>query len=121
MRSWVERGREHSSMTGPHTVERQRVFEHLAGAVSLHGWKDFEVSLDSDEFRIERHGGRAACTVSMLPDESTFHAHFAFATRSTGAYPFTISEQFAPGTGARRFQDVDQAARWLLEFLESGV
>jgi len=109
-------------MTDPHTIEQLQTFERLAGTVTLLGWRDFEVSMDSDEFRIERHGGRAACTVSMLPDEFTFDVHFAFATMSAGAYSFTIGERNAArGTALRRFRDIDQAARWLLEFLETGV
>src|SRR5579871_6451211 len=99
-------------MTGPHTIEQQKTLELLAGTVSLRGWKDFEVSLDRDEFRIERHGGNSACTVSMLRDESAFHAHFVFATMSDGAYSFTIGERPALGTVSVRFRDVDQAARW---------
>lgn len=108
-------------MTGPHTIEQQKTLELLAGTVSLRGWKDFEVSLDPDEFRIERHGGHAACTVSLLRDESAFHAHFVFATMSDGAYSFTIGERAAVGTASLRFCDVDLAAQWLLDALERAV
>lgn len=107
-----------------HTVEQQTTFEHLAGAVSLRGWKDFEVTLDSDELRIERHGGRAACTVIMVPHEPTLQAHFAFAPSSVHAVTFTIGES-ATGdtatTNTESFRDTDAAAQWLVEFLESGA
>ena len=116
-----EQGSRGSSRTGPRTIEQQKTFEHLAGTVSLRGWKDFEVWLDADELTIEKHGGRAVCTVSQLPDEFTFHAHFAFATLSEGAYSFTIGEEPAPGPVSKRFRDVDEAARWLLESLERAV
>jgi len=109
-------------MSGPHTIGQQKTFERLAGFVSLRGWKDFEVSLDSDELRIQRHGGHVACTVIMLSQEPTFQARFVFATTSVHAISFTIGGEAVSQTvpaATKSFSSIDEAAQWLLEFLES--
>lgn len=106
-----------------HTVEQQKTLERLAGALSLRGWKDFEVSLDCDELRIEMHGGRAACTVIMLPHEPAFQAHFVFAATFVHAVSFHIGEGAArPAAMAatKFFRGAGEAAEWLLTFLDAG-
>ena len=108
-------------MSEPQSNRRQ-LLEQLAGVVSLQGWKDFEVSLDSDEFRIEKHGGSAVCTVTLLPQDETFQAHFAFPNLSVSAISFQIGDSDALPRGPaslRVFRAADQAARWLLHHLES--
>ena len=109
-------------MSGSHTIEQRQAFERLAGELSLRGWKDFEVSFESDELRIEQHGDRAACSVIMLPAEPTFQAHFVFATSLVRAVSFTIGERAARGTvpgEIRSFSDTVEAAQWLLQVMES--
>ena|SRR5581483_2966571 len=109
-------------MSSPHTIEQQKTFERLAGVLSLQGWKDCEVSLDSDELRIELHGGRAACNVVMIPHEPIFQAHFVFATSFVHAVSFTIGPHPDPRTlpgQAKSFLAIDEAARWLLQFLRT--
>lgn len=91
----------------------------MAAAVSLRGWKDFEVSLDSAEFRIEKHGGRAVCTVVIMPDQLTFQAHFAFTNMSLGGLSFQIAAGQPDAPAMRTFANIDEAARWLLESLET--
>ena len=110
-------------MSGPQTIERRKVFERLAGAVSLRGWKDFEVTFESEELKVERHGERVSCTVVMLPDEPTFQAHFTFPAMSVRAVSFTIGEEAGDETvppPTLRFVDIEEATTWLLEFLEMG-
>jgi hypothetical protein len=109
-------------MSGSYTIEQHKTLERLAGVVSLRGWKDFEVTFDSDEVRLERHGGRAVCTVVMAPHAPTFQAHFVFAT-SVLAVAFTIDGESASSTAPaaqKTFRNTDEAARWLLESLETG-
>ncbi|HLK49741.1 MAG TPA: hypothetical protein VKT49_16475 [Bryobacteraceae bacterium] len=109
-------------MSGSHIIEQRRTFERLAGELSLRGWKDFEVSFDADELRIEQHGGRAACSVNMLPSMPVFQAHFIFATTSVRAVSFTIGEEVARGAApavVRSFGDTVEAAQWLLKTMES--
>lgn len=106
----------------PQTSDRQKQLEHLAGAVSLRGWNTVEVTLGADEFRIERHGARAACTVLLVPQELTFQAQFVFDNLSVHEFSFEIEpndpNQTAP-SGSMRFTRVDEAARWLLTCLET--
>ena len=102
-------------------VEQQKTFEHLAGAVTLQGWRDFDVAMAFDQLIIERPGGRAACTVIMLTNEPTFLARFTFPAKS--AYPvfFTICKGAQPAVRntTKRFSSADDAARWLLALLET--
>ena len=110
-------------MGSSYTIPRQHTFERLAAVLSLQGWKDFDVHLVSDELRMERHGGGAVCTVIMLPDEPVLQAHFIFGANSVHAATFTIGElPFDPDSPAvmKSFLDVDSAARWVLDRLETG-
>ena len=109
-------------MSASSTIEARKILEHLAGAVSLHGWKTVEVTLDGGEFTIERNGSRAVCTVILLAHEPTFQANFVFDNRSLHEAAFTIgptdSNQTAP-SARRRFSSTDEAADWLLSCLET--
>ena len=101
--------------------EQQRAFERLAGAVSLQGWRDFDVLLAFGKLMIERNGGRASCTVIMLPNEPTFLARFAFRTKPADPILFTVGEGAYPAVreATKRFGGADDAAQWLLKFLET--
>jgi hypothetical protein len=100
-------------------VEQQKTFEGLAGAVTLQGWRDFDVAMAFDQLIIDRNGGRVASTVIMLPNG--FLARFAFPAKFADPIFFSI-EKGAHSAGrdaTRRFSSADEAARWLLEFLET--
>ena len=79
-------------MSNQHTIEQQKTFERLAGVITLQGWRDFDVLLASSHLMIERNGGRAACTVVMVPDEPTFQARFAFTGKPSDPILFTVGE-----------------------------
>lgn len=104
-------------------IARQKALEQLAGILIIQGWKDFDVVLEADELRIDDHGGRAACTVVMDPSESVFHAHVSFPKAFASTISFTMGRDVSPWTArsaGKSFGNTEEAARWLLTFLDSG-
>ena len=104
--------------------DRQKRLEGLAHAVLKWGEDAVEVSLWSNELTIERRldDARNMCTVILLQDEPTFQARFEFRHTALREISFNIGADDDRPLGpaaVMRFNDNDDAARWLLEYLEA--
>jgi hypothetical protein len=114
-------------MSGPLAEYRKNIFNNLFAAVQAYAVpEEIEVAKTGDaEFQAKKLSApKGDCAVELLDDGRTFSAGFGWAigARSISPITFNVSEEDASVTvpaAMHVFQDVSQAAQWLIDTLRA--